>query len=169
MGDAQEDATSRFLGLAVDGDAAALESMVSSKVVGVDVTESQSGGVTALCVAASRGHRKAVEMLLRLGATPHKVQNKAAVTGNTPLHFAAMGGDVGVLKLLADAGADVRVRNKQEDSVLLHAAVSGKADAVRWLLENGCAEDALGRNKKGVTPLAAATRRAQELHAAGNP
>ena len=73
MGDAPEDATSKFLGLAVDGDAEALEAMVSSKKVAVDVTETQSGGVTALCVAASRGHMNAVATLLRLGATPHKV------------------------------------------------------------------------------------------------
>jgi ankyrin repeat protein len=94
------DSTARFLEFAVDGDADALEVMIESQAVPVDVVESGSGGVTALCIAASRGHARAVKTLLRRGASPHKQHAKADPTGNTPLHFAAMGGSVEVLALL---------------------------------------------------------------------
>ena len=61
----------------------------------------------------------------------------------------------------------MRVRNKMGDTLLLHAAVSGKPDAVRWLLANGCSDHALIRNKRGVTAISAAARRAAELGEGG--
>lgn len=67
-------------------------------------------GWTALHYAASTGKLETAKMLLRHGA----LVNSPAPDGTTPLMMAAYGGSEPMARLLLQAGADVRVRNRQD-------------------------------------------------------
>ena len=69
----------------------------------------------------------------------------------TPMHAAASGGHVNILRLLQGHGADVGIRNKYGETPLHGASWSGKLDAGRCLLDLGA--DINARNDDGWTPL----------------
>ena len=76
--------------------------------------------------------------------------------GNTPLHLAAIGGDLGAVRmLLSEFGADATACNIWSDTVLNLAALHGHAGLVGVLVsEFGCSPDVKGQH--GWTPLHAA-------------
>jgi ankyrin repeat protein len=74
-----------------------------------------------------------------------------------PIHFAADGGHLPVLELLAEAGADLEVLDVDGDTPLHWAAYARHAAAVRWLAARGVALDPL--NLRHETPLHSAVRR----------
>lgn len=53
------------------------------------------------------------------------------------LHYAARGGQVGILQLLIDGGADIHARDGSGRTALSRAATGGNIDAVKLLLESG--------------------------------
>ncbi|KAI0380800.1 ankyrin repeat-containing domain protein, partial [Hypomontagnella monticulosa] len=55
--------------------------------------------------------------------------------GNSALHWACHGGNVPVLRLLLDAGANVNAQNKSKQTPLMKAAHRGNVACVRALLE----------------------------------
>jgi hypothetical protein len=69
----------------------------------------------------------------------------------TPMHAAASGGHVNILRSLQEHGADVGSRNKYGDTPLHGASWNGKLDAGRCLLDLGA--DINARNDDGWTPL----------------
>lgn len=73
-----------------------------------------------LHIAARNGYRGLVELLLSRGADPNIQDSR----GNTPLHDAAISGDVTVARALVRGGADVTVRNSAGEDVLAVAAES---------------------------------------------
>ena len=91
----------------------------------------------------------------------------------TPLHVAALGGDMAEVRRLVEAGADVNARSVYQ-ATPLHWAVQGssvKPDILSYLVEHGA--DVNAKNTWGVTPLhltssfgnVPATRRLLELGA----
>lgn len=77
---------------------------------GVDVpsvTMRSPAGNTPLHVAATRGDRNAVRLLLEAGADP----NAAGERGCTPLHLALEGQHVQVVRMLVAAGGQLDTRN----------------------------------------------------------
>lgn len=63
-----------------------------------------------------------------------EARNEAQMTA---LHCAAMGGDVGILRLLLDAGADMHALSHEGLTVMGLAAINGRKDAVEFLLSRG--------------------------------
>lgn len=57
--------------------------------------------------------------------------------GNTPLHSAACGGHVEVVKELITSGASVEVHNENGHTPLMEAASAGYVEVARLLLEAG--------------------------------
>ena len=114
-----------------------LESTRMLVEAGAEVNARTEAGDTALIVAAQRaGGARVVEYLLDKGANLKTATNDGA----TALHHAAECGDVDVLKLLVDKGADVDAQRKNPfggQSPLASAVVFGHGAAVRYLLSKG--------------------------------
>lgn len=75
--------------------------------------------------------------------------------GDTALHYAAMSGDVRVVKLLAEEGAGVNEPGDLGNTPLHLAAAFGQTDAAKVLVSVGASLSA--RNEYGNAPLALAT------------
>ena len=118
---------------------------------GANVNRLGNDGVTLLHMAASRGHRDVVEVLLRCDAV--SVQNKC---GDTPLALAARNGHRDVVEVLLRCGA-VSVQNKCGDTPLALAARNGHRDVVEVLLNRG--EKCDTKNMYDRTPLHDAANR----------
>src|SRR5690348_9090448 len=71
--------------------------------------------------------------------------------GRTPLHYAAVAGDVGLVTELLVASADANAVDDDGWTPLHFAAQKGVAEIVRLLLEAGAAVDP--RDSQGNTPL----------------
>jgi hypothetical protein len=89
-------------------------------------------GATAFHAAALRGHVKIMEILLKHGADP----NKMDIIKKTPLHSAALTGNMEVIKYLLDIGADPDARDVQNKSAYDQAIISGHTAAAKLLAEN---------------------------------
>jgi ankyrin repeat protein len=67
----------------------------------------------------------------------------------TPLHYAALYGNVESVRILLERGADVNARNKSEATPLIYGAYN--FEKARLLVEKGA--DVNARSAKGMTPL----------------
>ncbi|XP_078695295.1 ankyrin-1-like [Branchiostoma floridae x Branchiostoma belcheri] len=113
---------------------------------------------TELCSAARAGDEETVKKLLKQGVD---VNCKDDWTGNTPLHYAALGGQVGVAELLLKAGARVRVDSRDgiENTPLHYAAFGEHVGVADLLLKAGSQVDS--RDVFGNTPLHIAAKGGQ--------
>ncbi|MEE4639780.1 MAG: ankyrin repeat domain-containing protein, partial [Wenzhouxiangella sp.] len=69
----------------------------------------------------------------------------------TPMHWAAQYGHVGVIQTLLEHGEDINARDSHDRTPLHWAAASGHENLVKMLLENGA--DRAVRNRDGLSPL----------------
>lgn len=111
-------------------------------------------GARRLTTTAAMNNVVATRALLRRGL-PVDIPIQAG-SGGTALLIASEGGQVGVMELLINAGANARVQDKQGDSPLMGAVRIGSLDAVKLLLKHGADPDQ--RDKAGRTALVWAAR-----------
>lgn len=111
--------------------------------------------------AARLGTAAEVDKILKSNPLMRDARNQL---GSTPLHLAATNGDIGPLKVLIAAGADVNARDKEDNTPLHMAAYVGRAVAARLLLEAGA--DVNAKSAGGRTPLSLA-RKARSDETAG--
>ncbi|HVA48656.1 MAG TPA: acyltransferase family protein [Pirellulales bacterium] len=83
------------------------------------------------------------------------VNQRAGTFGVPPLGWAAMLGDTAAAQLLIDAGADVRITNRDGSTPLHGAAIFGRAEVAALLLKHGANPNA--RNREGRSALDATT------------
>ncbi len=104
---------------------------------------------TALGTAAAAGDLAAVEALLQhAGADPDAI----AEAGWGPLHLASRHADLGVLRALVAAGADIELQDQRNGwTPLLHAIHVRNGPAVAALIEAGTDVNRTGES--GITPL----------------
>jgi ankyrin repeat protein len=136
-------------------------------------------GLTPLHVAADKGQREAVELLLEKGAkadpvwgvngmTPlilaaranhpeivrlllaKRANPNGAANGTTGLHWAARDGYIEVVQLLLDGGADVNLRDAANKTPLHVVAASGTKEMAELLIARGA--DVNAKDKDGNTP-----------------
>src|SRR5918999_2040766 len=105
-------------------------------------------GNRALMIAARRGNRDAVKLLLDFKANPRAKNH----SGETALQLAAWDGHAALVQPLVAAGADPNSRDAADTTPLLAAAGREKTEAVRALIQAGADVNAGGLNG-GVTPL----------------
>lgn len=111
---------------------------------------------SALMLAALKGNLDLCKKLIAHDADVNKA-------GWTPLHYAATGGYVEVMRLLLDNHAYIDAASPNGSTPLMMAAMYGTDDAVKLLLEAGA--DATLKNGIGVMALDFA-RKAQRENAA---
>lgn len=105
-----------------------------------DVDQANALGETPLMMAALRGSERWVLALLQRGAKINR-------DGWTPLHYAASGPTLAVLRLLLERGAALDARAPNGSTALMVAAQYGSEEAVTMLLEKGA--DARLRDTRG--------------------
>lgn len=96
---------------------------------------------SVLMLAAMKGQLALCRTLIDKGADVNK-------TGWTPLHYAATGGHVDVIRLLLDESAYIDAESPNGSTPLMMAAGYGSISAVKWLLEEGA--DPTIRNQQGM-------------------
>ncbi|MCE3270166.1 MAG: ankyrin repeat protein [Ramlibacter sp.] len=102
-----------------------------------------------LMLAAFRGHTDLVRKLIARDADVNK-------PGWTPLHYAATGGHLGVMKILLQEHAYINAESPNKTTPLMMAAEYGSTEAVKLLLEEGA--DPLMRNELGLSAVDFALR-----------
>ena len=133
---------------------------------GVDVNHCDKKGVTAVLNAAQQGNLDVLKLLKESGATIHvqnemgrnSIMSASIGTGDcntvrwlieqgvdvnhcdkkgwTAVHNAAQQGNLDVLKLLKESGADIHVQNEMGDNSIMSASIgTGDCNTVRWLIE----------------------------------
>lgn len=113
------------------------------------------GGATPLMAAALYGNAALVKTVLDAGANA----NTANDAGVTPLMWAVS--DLEKVRVLVDAGADVRARSVDGRTAILAAAsIRGNRDVVALLLDRGANAAAVGANN--ITPLVEAAKKGDE-------
>lgn len=110
------------------------ESLKAAKVLweapATQVDAGNEVGETPLMMAGLRGEGDAAEALVARGAAVNK-------TGWTPLHYAATGGNVKIIRLLLEHGAKLEARSPNGTTPLMMACRYGSEDAVNALLAAG--------------------------------
>lgn len=84
-----------------------------------------------------------------LGIKLNSVRDRGTL-GDTPLHVAAIWGDVGVGRLLLDAGADPNVQGEYGNTPLHEAVEQQQYEFVKLLLARGASKRV--QNDDGLTP-----------------
>ena len=131
-----------------NGHAKVCELLLGANKAGLEETETY--GLTALNVAALRGHMNVVALLLSKEA---RVDSRDS-EGFTPLLRAAQQGHTGVCELLLNKGkADSEDTENNGQTALKLAATNGHASTVAMLLLQGAKVDT--RDQKGITPFLA--------------
>lgn len=118
---------------------------------GAGINAQQIDGTSALHLAAVRGDRALVQLLLDSGATV----NIRDMVSSTPLHWAVSYRHMAVVKLLLMEGADINARDRAGTTPLMRSAAPnpgrGGWAILRLLLDNGAATDL--KNNAGHTAL----------------
>ncbi len=99
---------------------------------------------TVLMLACLKGDLKRVKWLIQHKADINQV-------GWTPLHYAASGGQVGIVKLLLDESAYIDAESPNGTTPLMMAARYGNPEVVRLLIQEGA--DVQLKNQLGLSAL----------------
>lgn len=103
--------------------------------------------MTPLCLAISKKQNDIVQILLDNGANPNKL-----TINSFPLIFASQMGDVSIIKILIEKGAEINSADTKTGNTALHeAARVGHENVVQFLLTVGA--DINATNKVGETPI----------------
>lgn len=129
--------------LAIRGQSpAVLELLLRSKGLRAEVRTAKDE--SPLMLASMAGMLDVCKRLIALDADVNK-------TGWTPLHYAASGGHVAVVKLLLSHSAYIDAESPNKTTPLMMAAMYGNPQTVELLLTEGA--DASLKNQKGMSAL----------------
>ena len=111
---------------------------------GTKVDTRSKNDETPLMMAALKGNTVFAKRLIARGADVYK-------TGWTPLHYAATGGHVEMIKLLLENHAYIDTESPNKTTPLMMAAQYGDAESVKLLITEGA--DISLKNDQGMTAL----------------
>lgn len=133
-----------LMSAALDGDAAGVESAISS---GSDVNAKDKDGDTPLMAVAAQGLTDSVKSLLAADADP----STADKDGITALMAAAQSGRADCVTALLAAGAPANAADSDGETALMYAAESGHADCIGAIVASGAEANAADHD--GTTAL----------------
>ena len=113
------------------------------------LAESQIDVRDALANAIARGNVEEVKK--RTENRPRRINDRRPATGSTPLGDAAFHGNLEIVKLLIDQGADVNATNRDGNTPLIVAAFMCRTEIVQYLLKNGAS--LTHKNNRGDTAI----------------
>lgn len=119
-----------------------VDALLESPLTQVDVRTAQDE--SPLMLAALKGYFDICQKLVDKDADVNK-------PGWTPLHYAATGGHVAIVRMLLDSNAYIDAASPNGSTPLMMAAMYGTVDAVKVLVESG-ADPAL-KNDLGLTAI----------------
>ena len=110
---------------------------------------------TALSLAATNGHTRAVQDLISMGADVNRTQEP----GVNALHIAAINQDFDMIRTLVEEGASLDITDyyrgedgdRQQRAPLHYASAQGHSQATKLLLDRGASVDI--QDSRGSTPL----------------
>ena len=127
---------------------------------GADVKFADGRGYTALHHAAQTGDVELVKKLIASKADVNARNNKIPGGGNpfrpvfgelTPLHLAARANQLEIMKLLAAAGSDPKLKGEAGITLLMQAAGSSNLELVKYAFELD--PDVKAATEKGMTVI----------------
>lgn len=127
-----------------------------------DVNALNQAGESALMMAALKGDREGLQLLLDRGA-------KVNQPGWSPLHYAATGPEPSIVQLLLERGAEIDAGSPNGTTPLMMAAQYGSEDSVALLLKHGADPKRRNQLDLGATDFArkagraALTKRLEEI------
>ena len=129
---------------------------------GADLQAPDEGGQTALHKGSFQGHFEVVKLLLERGVNvDFPGRGNAGTAERTPLQCAARHGQLEIMQLLLDHGADMKAQSEEETherwTVLHYAIYGGHPQVVKILLERGA--DPHVWTQEGETPFQLAKSR----------
>ncbi|MBU0677884.1 MAG: ankyrin repeat domain-containing protein [Verrucomicrobia bacterium] len=177
------------LHFAAEGGSTGVVAAILDRTEGSGIDEDDASGYTPLMRAIIEGHSDVAALLLDRGADfrianekgrtaldytawyPAPViaarlleegalLNKTDKRGWTPFLAAAETGDLRMLNLFAEYGADMHARTSDERTALHLAAMQGQVDAIRWLIGRGFSVSAI--DDDGDMPLTSAADHGHE-------
>jgi ankyrin repeat protein len=145
------DAGSPVLNIACNVGSLPIVTALLDKGANLNAWQTGKDGNPPLITAAFTQNAPLVKLLLAHGANVNAVVDKGFYTGSTALMIVAGSGQVGLSKLLLDAGADIRAEANDGSNALVQAASNGSTGVMKLLLEKGA--DVNSRNWVGTTAL----------------
>lgn len=129
-----------------------VEPMREYFVAGYSANFSNERGDTPLILAAYHGHADAVRLILH---QPDAGLNQLNQMGFTALTGASFKGDLAIMRLLIDAGADVNATGSSGKTPLMFAALTNREAAAELLLASGADPAAKATDGSTAASLAA--------------
>lgn len=142
------------LSRAVDKENIPLAAMLVKK--GADPSLANKDGDIPLYQAVSKDHAVLAGVLLHRSSSPDDDANWQTPVGETLLNIAVSHQNISLVRVLADAGADVNAMDYLENTPMHMAAERGMAEAVNILLTHDAYADL--PNIMGTTPIMAAAQ-----------
>jgi ankyrin repeat protein len=148
---APDDATvvDRFIGACLNADRGRADRLLSDHPDLRDLFDDQDRAV--IVEAAGSAPAETIALMCDLGFSPHSRNSHGFGWGEQPLHSAAYTGNVRVVRLLLDAGAEVDARDARFDATALCYATVGSGEragkpgdwiaTVRLLIDAGASRD----------------------------
>ncbi|TGZ53653.1 uncharacterized protein [Temnothorax longispinosus] len=115
---------------------------------GLSYSQAWSEGYVLLCDAVKNKHAAVAKLLLTSGS---KVNSKNRNPSDTPLHFAVINGDIEIVEMILDKGANIDAENEFGRTPLHDAIRNKKMEVTELLLKYGA--DVNARDNDGTSLL----------------
>lgn len=98
---------------------------------GADKDNVSFDGLNPLVMAVKKGYKKILERLLQIGCIV--IHQVTSLNNNTALHIATENGDLAIVDMLIQAGADYTIENKNKELPVDLAIKSGNSKIEEYL------------------------------------